>query len=197
MTDNRPEPRTEAGRRMLHRRSYWSGNNAIREAILAIEAEAAQGAAHLPPCPICLKPDLFIGKDGLPGCPHCEVAVRLPIVIEEDAPPPMSPIEWSEGAAPRAEGLDVREAVKITDDRHQSALDIGRIIRAVAPRYSLYGLWVQYHGDGTNRASKGEVVVSIQYGWSGDRRAEEGRGSTIREATSDLLARLTPQERRD
>ena len=32
----------------------------------------------LPPCPICGKPDLFIGRDGKPGCPHCEVAVVLP-----------------------------------------------------------------------------------------------------------------------
>ena len=32
----------------------------------------------LPPCPICGKDDLFVGRDGKPGCPHCEVAVRLP-----------------------------------------------------------------------------------------------------------------------
>lgn len=31
----------------------------------------------LPPCPICGKPDLFIGTDGRPGCPHCEVPVTL------------------------------------------------------------------------------------------------------------------------
>jgi hypothetical protein len=34
-------------------------------------------AAELPPCPICGKDDLFMGRDGKPGCPHCEVAVRL------------------------------------------------------------------------------------------------------------------------
>ena len=33
---------------------------------------------QLPPCPICGKDDLFMGTDGKPGCPHCEVAVRLP-----------------------------------------------------------------------------------------------------------------------
>jgi hypothetical protein len=32
----------------------------------------------LPPCPICGKDDLFVGTDGKPGCPHCEVAVVLP-----------------------------------------------------------------------------------------------------------------------
>ena len=32
----------------------------------------------LPPCPICGKSDLFMGADGKPGCPHCEVAVVLP-----------------------------------------------------------------------------------------------------------------------
>ena len=49
MTDNRPEPRTEAGRRMLRRRSYWSGNDDIRAAILAIEAEvmALYACGHL------------------------------------------------------------------------------------------------------------------------------------------------------
>lgn len=33
----------------------------------------------LPPCPICGKDDLFMGRDGKPGCPHCEVAVVLPV----------------------------------------------------------------------------------------------------------------------
>jgi hypothetical protein len=32
----------------------------------------------LPPCPICGKDDLFMGTDGKPGCPHCEIAVSLP-----------------------------------------------------------------------------------------------------------------------
>lgn len=37
----------------------------------------------LPPCPICGKSDLFMGRDGKPGCPHCEVAVVLPPVSGE------------------------------------------------------------------------------------------------------------------
>jgi hypothetical protein len=40
-------PRTEAGRRLLHRRSYWSGNADIRDAILAIEREAAAATPSL------------------------------------------------------------------------------------------------------------------------------------------------------
>ena len=39
-TPVRDKPQTEAGRRLLNRRSYWSGNSEIRDAILAIEAEA-------------------------------------------------------------------------------------------------------------------------------------------------------------
>ena len=93
---------TEAAGVMLAAEDYQSANERrlLRAAVAAqafIEAEAAQGAAPLPPCPICGKPDLFIGTDGKPGCPHCEVAVRLP----------------SEGAAPRAEGLPVERLATI------------------------------------------------------------------------------------
>lgn len=89
--------------------------------------------------------------------------------------------------------VDVERLVRTTDT-HQSAIDVGGIIKAVLPRYRLYGLWVQYHGDGTSRARKGEVVVSIQYGWPGNAHAADGTGRTVREATADLLARLHPTD---
>jgi hypothetical protein len=41
----------------------------------AVEQPLPQQPEALPPCPICGKDDLFIGTDGRPGCPHCEVAV--------------------------------------------------------------------------------------------------------------------------
>lgn len=49
---------------------------------------ATPPAPTLPPCPICGKNDLFIGRDGKPGCPHCEVAVVLP-----PTPPAPEPCE--------------------------------------------------------------------------------------------------------
>jgi hypothetical protein len=98
------EPRTEAGQQLLADFRDEEGDYLapwqVRGMILAIEHEAGslgsqhgfrEGAAQvaiqreigvapdpLPPCPICGKDDLFIGTDGKPGCPHCEVAVVLP-----------------------------------------------------------------------------------------------------------------------
>ena len=51
------------------------------DALADLFARLDEGSATpdtLPPCPICGKDDLFVGRDGKPGCPHCEVAVRLP-----------------------------------------------------------------------------------------------------------------------
>jgi hypothetical protein len=55
------------------------------EAYLA-RAASQERPQPLPPCPICGKDDLFIGTDGKPGCPHCEVAVTLSGVAQERPP---------------------------------------------------------------------------------------------------------------
>lgn len=44
MTEHPAAPMTEAGRRLLNRRSYWSGNTEIRDGILAIEDQARAAA---------------------------------------------------------------------------------------------------------------------------------------------------------
>jgi hypothetical protein len=51
--------------------------------VAAARAASQERPQPLPPCPICGKDDLFIGRDGKAGCPHCEVAVILPGVAQE------------------------------------------------------------------------------------------------------------------
>lgn len=86
-----------------------------------------------------------------------------------------------------AETLDVLPVVR---DKHGAHLPVAAIVRALPRTAQLTGLWVQYHGDGTDRAPKGEVVVSIQYGWSGSYLAKDGRGPTVNAASEALLAAL-------
>lgn len=72
---------------------------------------------------------------------------------------------------------------------HPATLPAAEIIAAI-PWGSLYGVWVQYHGDGTTRCREGEVIVSVQYGTPGNRAAHEGRGANVRDASAALLATL-------
>lgn len=63
----------------------------------------------LPPCPICGRSDLFIGRDGKPGCPHCEVSVILP----------------DRSAAQPAPALDVELRAALTKAREQLVIEHG------------------------------------------------------------------------
>lgn len=68
---------------------------------------------------------------------------------------------------------------------HPATLPVRAILDALPG--PLNGMWVQYPGDGT---TLGGVRVSVQYVYFGTVLARDGRGGTVHEAGTALVAAL-------